>query len=145
MNGDGLEGTGAPVGFNAARDGAGGHRYHRDTALLTPPLQHQGIFLTAKKIKKIKKSQAKNVINIRANSGESGRSQGSAASTQKSSARLEVTQSTGGITPRIQHQSCCQPSPAAQGALHSSLCLSLSEAANFSQTTCQLTKPFVLL
>lgn len=54
------------------RDRAGGHRSLRDTALLTPPLQQRGVFLTAK-IKK-KKVQAKTVINIRANSEEFGQS-----------------------------------------------------------------------
>lgn len=77
------------------RDRAGGHRYLRDTALLTPPLQQQGIFLTAKKKNKV---QAKTVINSRANSEESGQSHGSAAPTRTSTASLEVTGSTGGIT-----------------------------------------------
>lgn len=119
---------------------AGGHSYLRDSALLTPPLQHQGIFLTAKKKNK---AQAKSVINIRANSKEFGQPQGSAAPTRTSTASLEGTGSSGGGTAPPQHQSCSQPSLAAQGALHSSL--SFLEAANFSQTTCQLTKPFVLL
>lgn len=121
------------------RDRAGGHRYLRDTVLLTLPLQQQGIFLTAKK----NKVQAKTVINTRANSEEFGQSHGSAAPTRTSTASLEVTGSRGGITAPHQHQTCSQPSLTAQGALHSSL--SFLEAANFSQITCQLTKPFVLL
>lgn len=83
-----------PLMVPGQRDRAGGHRDHRDTALLSPSLQHQGIFPNWKN----KKAQAKTVINTRANSEEFGQSQGSAASTRSSTASLEVTGSTGGIT-----------------------------------------------
>lgn len=76
------------------RDMAGGHRYLRDTALLTLPYSNRD-FLNCKKKHKV---QAKTVINIRANSEEFGQSRGSAAPTRTSTASLEVTGSTGGIT-----------------------------------------------
>lgn len=135
-------GDSAPAGPDLARTRSQGWRAQLPQGQRPshPSLTASRNFLDCKKKNK---AQAKSVINIRANSKEFGQPQGSAAPTRTSTASLEGTGSSGGGTAPPQHQSCSQPSLAAQGALHSSL--SFLEAANFSQTTCQLTKPFVLL
>lgn len=82
---EGLEGTGAPAGFDVARttgDRAGGCRYHTGQPAALHRPSHPSLTASRDFLNWKKKSPSKNVINIRANSSEFGQSHRTAASTQ---------------------------------------------------------------
>lgn len=128
----GLEGLEQP----GHRDRAGGCRHHTGTALSSPlPHSIHGFSSLQKK----NKAPAKNVINIRANCEEFGQSHGSAASTQN-----QHCQPGGDQEHRGDPTSDLLPAPAQGGSAFLPLFLGSSKFSP-NQTTCQLTKPFVLL